>query len=121
MNETLKTILVFVLGAVFGGVSAMVVRRWRDNANQSRVGTDTNIIKQVTDGIGSAEREAEQIVGGVSESSGLAGSLAERIGVSADQSDRLACGIADAERAALEIANTSRALADIIGGIENRQ
>ena len=88
-----KEILVFVCGAVFGGIASLVLRAWNDKRNQSRVGTDNNVIKEVADGITDTEQTIE--------------SVSSRIETVTDQ--------------ASEVADTSRALADLIRNIEERE
>ena len=88
-----KEILVFICGAVFGGVSVGIVRKLYDNAHKNRVGTDTNVIKQVADGIGNANKTAESIQG----------------------------GIGDVEKTAGEVRDTSAALADLLQRIKERE
>jgi len=86
-------ILSFAGGAVFGGIASLVLRAWNDKRNQSRVGSDNNVIKEVADGITDVKSAVGAIQGGIEAAAGTAG----------------------------EVRDASTALADVIRRIEERE
>lgn len=80
MNETIKVILIFIAGAVFGGVSSLFIRNIVSRSIQNRVGTDTNVIGEVTSGIGDATSTVESIQTGISNIEETAGKITDASG-----------------------------------------
>ena len=93
MNETFKVILYLVIGWVIGIVSYILIRWLTNRANKNRMGTDSNVITKVNDGI----RDTKQTIESVS----------SRIETTSAKVS--------------EVADTSRAFADLIRRVEERE
>ena len=79
MNETVKVVIVFICGAVFGGAAGLVIRNIVSNAERSRMGSDSDVIGKIADGVNDATESVDGIENTAETIANTSGALADLV------------------------------------------